>query len=101
YSFNGTNSLVTVPDSPSLDLTTGMTLEAWVKTNANDGGWHNIMMKEQPGMLVYALYGESGTFGPGPGTAPYTAAASDDPAHRSRRIRRRRRSPGRRSRARS
>ena len=30
-SFNGTNASVTVPDSNSLDLTTGMTLEAWVK----------------------------------------------------------------------
>ena len=28
--FNGTNSLVTIPDSASLHLTTGMTLEAWV-----------------------------------------------------------------------
>ena len=30
-SFNGTSSWVTVPDSSSLDLTNGMTLEAWVK----------------------------------------------------------------------
>ena len=29
-SFNGTSAFVTVPDSNSLDLTTGMTLEAWV-----------------------------------------------------------------------
>jgi hypothetical protein len=29
-SFNGTNARVTVNDSPSLDLTTAMTLEAWV-----------------------------------------------------------------------
>src|SRR5262249_14410311 len=29
-SFNGTTSWVTVPDSAPLDLTTGMTLEAWV-----------------------------------------------------------------------
>ena len=30
-SFNGTNAWVTIDDSPSLDLTTGMTVEAWVK----------------------------------------------------------------------
>ena len=30
-SFNGTNAFVTVADSNSLDLTTGMTLEGWVK----------------------------------------------------------------------
>ena len=29
-SFNGTSALVTVADANSLDLTTGMTLEAWV-----------------------------------------------------------------------
>jgi chitodextrinase len=28
--FNGTSSWVTIPDTPSLDLTTGETLEAWV-----------------------------------------------------------------------
>ena len=33
-SFNGTNAPVTVADSNSLDLTTGMTLEGWVKPNA-------------------------------------------------------------------
>src|SRR5262249_51552641 len=29
-SFNGTSSVVNIPDSPSLHLTTAMTLEAWV-----------------------------------------------------------------------
>ena len=29
-SFDGINDIATVPDSASLDLTTGMTLEAWV-----------------------------------------------------------------------
>src|SRR5581483_10684350 len=29
--FNGTSSRVVVPDSPSLDVTAGMTLEAWVR----------------------------------------------------------------------
>jgi hypothetical protein len=33
-SFNGTNSIVTIPDSSSLDLTAGMTLEAWVNPSA-------------------------------------------------------------------
>ena len=36
--FNGTGSLVTVPDSNSLDLTTGMTLEAWVKPDGARAG---------------------------------------------------------------
>ena len=29
--FDGVNDLVSVPDANSLDLTTGMTLEAWVQ----------------------------------------------------------------------
>ena len=33
-SFNGSNAAATVADSNSLDLTTGMTLEAWVRPNA-------------------------------------------------------------------
>ena len=39
-SFNGTNAYVTVPDSASLDLTNGMTLETWVRptTLAAAGG---------------------------------------------------------------
>ena len=53
-SFNGT-SKVTVPDAPSLDLTTGMTLEAWVyPTVAGGGEWPTIMMKEaSPNLPVY------------------------------------------------
>ena len=36
-SFNGTNASVSVPDSNSLDLTTGMTLEGWVRPAAGGG----------------------------------------------------------------
>ena len=40
-SFNGTNAWVTVPDAATLDLTTGMTVEAWVRPDhrqlANSG----------------------------------------------------------------
>ena len=32
-SFNGSTSRVDIPDSASLDLTTGMTMEAWVQPN--------------------------------------------------------------------
>ena len=39
-SFDGVDDWVTVADSASLDLTSGMTLEAWVKpdTTDNDAG---------------------------------------------------------------
>ena len=54
-SFNGTNAAVAVPDANSLDLTTGMTIEGWVKP-ASGGGWQTLIVKEQPGNLVYGLY---------------------------------------------
>ena len=53
--FNGTSSWVTVADSASLDLTTGMTLEAWVYPTTTMTGWRTVMMKEQPGADIYYL----------------------------------------------
>ncbi len=55
-SFDGVNDLVTVADANSLDLTTGMTLEAWVFPAALGGTWRTALLKEQPGQLVYGLY---------------------------------------------
>src|SRR3990172_2242936 len=54
-SFNGAINLVTVNDSNLLDLTTGMTLEAWVQPTALSG-WRTVVIKERPGNLAYALY---------------------------------------------
>ncbi len=53
-SFNGAEGLVSVPDAASLDLTTAMTLEAWVRPTTVDG-WRTVLMKEGDG-LSYALY---------------------------------------------
>jgi hypothetical protein len=53
--FDGINDWVSVNDSSSLDLTTGITLEAWVRpVNVND--WQTVIIKERPGQLSYALY---------------------------------------------
>jgi hypothetical protein len=49
-----------VPDANSLDLTTGMTLEAWVQPTALGSLWRTVMLKEQPGNLIYALYAGDG-----------------------------------------
>ena len=57
-SFNGSNSEVTVPDSAKLDLTGGMTLEAWVKPDTL-GFWKTVIVKEQTGDLVYGLFADS------------------------------------------
>ena len=57
-SFDGVSNWVTVEDSPSLDLTNGMTLEAWVRP-ASVAGWQTIFYKERPGPnggLSWGLY---------------------------------------------
>jgi fibronectin type 3 domain-containing protein len=59
-SFNGSNASVSVPDSNSLDLTTGMTIEGWVKPNTV-GGFRTMIVKERPGDLVYGIYASSDT----------------------------------------
>jgi PKD repeat protein len=58
-SFNGSSSWVTIPASPSLNLTRGMTLEAWIKPTALSG-WRDILEKERPSGLSYALYASDG-----------------------------------------
>ena len=55
-SFNGTSDWVTVADANALDLTTGMTLEAWVNP-AVLSGWRTVIMKERTGGIAYSLYG--------------------------------------------
>jgi glucose/arabinose dehydrogenase len=58
-SFNGTSSSVTVPDSNSLDLSTGLTLEAWVNPtalNGGVGGWRTMVFKQTSGGMAYAVY---------------------------------------------
>jgi hypothetical protein len=57
-SFNGSSSLVSIPDASVLDLTTGMTLSAWIKPTTLSG-WPCVMMKERAGELTYALYASS------------------------------------------
>src|SRR5438045_1044749 len=43
--FNGSSSWVTIPDHPSLDLTTGATLMAWVYPTVL-GSYRTVIMKE-------------------------------------------------------
>lgn len=51
---------MTVADANVLDLTTGMTMEAWVRPTAVGSLWRTVMLKEQPGNLIYALYAGNG-----------------------------------------
>jgi hypothetical protein len=57
-SFDGVDDWATVPDSNSLDVTSALTLEAWVNpSQVRD--WTTVMMKEQVGNLAYGLYANS------------------------------------------
>ncbi|MGH2556972.1 MAG: LamG-like jellyroll fold domain-containing protein [Actinomycetota bacterium] len=53
--FDGSNDMVTIADSVSLDLTDGMTLEAWVRPTS-ESGWRTVLLKEQPDGLAYGMY---------------------------------------------
>jgi Concanavalin A-like lectin/glucanases superfamily len=55
-SFNGTNAWVTVGATALLNLTTGMTLEAWVFPTAHSASWNNVIIKERVNGEVYNLY---------------------------------------------
>jgi hypothetical protein len=56
-SFSGTGKWVTVPDSTSLHLTTGLTIEGWMNPTANGAGsWRAMAVKETAGGLSWALY---------------------------------------------
>jgi hypothetical protein len=59
-SFDGVNDSVSVADANDLDLTTGMTLEAWVNPTSNSG-WRTAVIKERAGDLAYALYSGGST----------------------------------------
>ncbi len=43
--FNGTSTKVTINDSPSLRLQTGMTLEAWINPTAVSSAWRDVIYK--------------------------------------------------------
>jgi len=59
--FNGL-SWVTVNDSNSLDVTTGMTLEAWVYPTDLPNNWTTVMVKETTGNLIWGLFARSPSF---------------------------------------
>ena len=56
--FNG-SSFVTAPHAASLNLTSGMTLSAWVFPTVTATNWGTAIMKEQPSWFTYALYAGS------------------------------------------
>jgi hypothetical protein len=63
-SFNGSSSKVTIADSPSLDLTDAMTLEAWVYPTALGTTWRTVLFKEKQSGPAYSLYANQDTSRP-------------------------------------
>jgi glucose/arabinose dehydrogenase len=78
-SFDGVNDWVTVADSASLRVATGLTLEAWVKPSALNGSWQTVLLKERTGGLCYALYAHTGALGP----SAHVDVGSSEPRARS------------------
>jgi PKD repeat protein len=63
--FDGVNDWVTVMDSASLRLTTGMTLEAWVKPSTVTSAWRDVIMKGNDNYYLMATTSNSGRPGVG------------------------------------
>ena len=83
--FNGTSARVTVNDAPSLRLTGGMTLEAWVKPSAVTTAWRDVIYKGNDNYYLEATSNSAsrapaagGTIGTTYGT---TALATNTWAH--------------------
>jgi hypothetical protein len=53
--FDGVNDWVTIGDDASLDLSGGLTVEAWLRPTALSG-WKTALMKETADGLAYGLY---------------------------------------------
>ena len=56
-SFNGSTGRVQVADSASLDLTTAMTLSAWIMPTASQSGWRTILQRETDAYFLNASSG--------------------------------------------
>ena len=54
-SFNGTSSVVTIPNSASLQLSSGMTLEAWVNPSTVNATWRDVIYKGNDNFYLEAM----------------------------------------------
>ena len=52
--FNGTDALVVVPPSTSLNVTNAMTQEAWVYPTASKAGWSTVMHRQTDAYYLHA-----------------------------------------------
>ena len=81
-SFNGTNSVVRVAGSASLNLTSGMTLSAWIRPTASQSGWRTIVQRQTDAYFLNASNNApmrpsgGGTFG---GNVAYVSGPTANP----------------------
>lgn len=76
-SFDGVNDLVNVADSASLDLTTGMTLEAWVNPSSTIGSKTVVAKERGSTNIAYTLYSSSDSNTPWTAFTDSTGAMTD------------------------
>ena len=71
-----TSGWVTVADAASLDLTNGITIEAWVNPTSGTG-WRTVVMKEATAGLAYTLYSANNSANNASRPAAYVHTSSD------------------------
>ena len=60
-SFDGDDDWVSIADAAALDLTYGMTMEAWVKPSALGGSWRTVLEKSRNSRVAYGLFASEET----------------------------------------
>lgn len=80
-SFDGTDDWVAVPHDAALNLSSGMTLEAWVRPSALGSSVRSVLTKERPGSFDYALYADNADNHPAANvfTSSALSAAAESP----------------------
>jgi hypothetical protein len=61
--FDGQDDFITVPDSNSLDVGDGVTVEGWVRPNIVTGSWRALALKESPSGEAWGAFAAGGTTG--------------------------------------
>jgi glucose/arabinose dehydrogenase/fibronectin type 3 domain-containing protein len=82
-SFNGSSSIVQVPNAASLNFTAGITMSAWIRPAATQNDWKTVMQRQTDAWFLNASTsagplrpGGGGTFG---GSTDYVAGPTASP----------------------
>ena len=77
--FNGASNLVLIPASASLNVSSAMTLEAWIYPTASQSGWRTIMQREVDAYFLNAS-NDTGALRPS-GGATFNGTVAFDHRH--------------------